>query len=261
MGIFDDQVNLYTRYRARLQFRDRLMGGTPKNPKMIEGWLRSKAGIDQQEELRQAMARTMIELGHDVQPGATFDEMVAASEKLASTKQTVGFKVEDEAPYIEARQVKAMLKESTNILFAGDKWTGTNKGPRNVVAERVFILPERISLGVPSIGGVEAIVGHITGPQGPRATLTYHEYVERPVVEFDVLIAESKSARAYWRKLPSREDEAKLEGDMLTDDQWALIWVHAQENGLGALRSQGYGRFDIEAWDLVAAASKIREVA
>jgi hypothetical protein len=33
--------------------------------------------------------------------------------------------------------------------------------------------------------------------------------------------------------------------DALTSEQWADIWVHAQENGFRALRSQGFGRFTL----------------
>jgi len=39
--------------------------------------------------------------------------------------------------------------------------------------------------------------------------------------------------------------------DCLTPEQWADLWVHAQENGLGALRSQGFGRFFIQQWERI----------
>jgi hypothetical protein len=33
---------LFTRYRARLVFRDKVLGGVPKDPRLIEGWLRAR---------------------------------------------------------------------------------------------------------------------------------------------------------------------------------------------------------------------------
>lgn len=39
MGIFDDKADIFVTYHAAVQFRDKVMGGTPKNPKAIEGWL------------------------------------------------------------------------------------------------------------------------------------------------------------------------------------------------------------------------------
>src|ERR1700730_9140937 len=46
-GIFDAQSTLFTRYAARLVFRDKLLGGVPRDPKLIEAWhcgLRATAG-------------------------------------------------------------------------------------------------------------------------------------------------------------------------------------------------------------------------
>lgn len=227
MGIFDTQTDVFTTYHARICFRDKLMGGVPKDPKIIEGWLRSKAGIEDTEEVKQAMLRTLSELGADVRPGMTYDELVAASEQLATSKQTNGFKVGECGLYIESRQIKSMLKESTNILFAGDRWGKTKKGPKSFVAERVFVNPDKLFLGTKEPTGVDLFIGHTSGPRGPQSNLTYYEYVTEPEIEFTVMVAE----------------------DAIPQENWAQIWVHAQENGLGALRSQGFGRFDIMQWD------------
>src|SRR6266540_4074767 len=186
-GVFDRTSNLFSRFRARMAFRDKLIGGVPKDPRLIEGWLRARAGLEVAQEIRQAMLRTLGEHGL----------------------------------YVEARQVKAMLKESTNVLFGGERWGSTRKGPRSFVAERVFVEPDKLWVGVDEPSGIELMIGHLWGPTGPRSTLGYHEYVERPVLEFTVLAVR----------------------DALTPEQWADIWVHAQENGFGALRSQGFGRF------------------
>lgn len=230
MGIFDTEVELFTDYRVRIQMRDRIMGGIPKNPAIIEGWLRSKAGIDQAEEVRQAMLRTLLELGAEIRPDMSFEELEDASKHLASAKSTNGFKVDSDGLYVEQRQIKAMLKESTNILFAGERWGITRKGPKSFVAERVFIVPDHIALGVKEPTNIELFIGHTSGPAGRQSNLTYHEYVERPELTFTLRVAE----------------------DAIKREQWALLWVHAQENGLGALRSQGFGRFDVVAWDRAA---------
>lgn len=228
MGIFNTAASdVFTTYHARLVFRDRLMGGVPTNPKIIEAWLRSKAGIEQEEEIRRAMLRTLLELGAEVSPDMSFAELEAASEGLAAQRQTNGFKTDTHGLYIESRQIKAMLKESTNVLFAGERWGVTKKGPRSFVAERIFIAQDRIPLGRMEPDGVELFIGHVSGPKGPQSTLTYHQYVERPTLEFDVLALR----------------------DQVKPEQWREVWLHAQENGLGALRSQGFGRFDVEAWD------------
>jgi hypothetical protein len=252
VGIFASRSRLFTRYRGRLQFRDKVMGGTPKDPKLIEAWLRAKAGIEDAEEIRRALLRTMSDLGAEVNPEMTFDELTAASETLASSRETNGFKRDDNGLYLESRQLKAGLKESTNILYAGEKWGATRrlnakqqevsgyqgKSPKGFVAERVFVAPDHLILGRPEPDGIEMMIGHVTGPDGPRSTLGYYEYVRRGVIEFDVLVTR----------------------DSIKEEWWVDLWTHMEENGLGALRSQGYGKFDLLAWDQVDITSAVPEV-
>ena len=220
---------------VQIALRDRIMGGIPRDPKVIEGWLRSKAGITADEELRVATVRTLRDLGVEVAEGATYEQMREASAELAATLKTNCFKRgADGGLYIESRIVKAMIKESVAILYPGggaNKWGPTKKAPRGLTAERVFISPDRIDLGVGEPSGVQLFVGHPSGPSGNKPNLTYYEYVEQPVIDFEVMVA---------------EDEIKPE-------QCAMIWTHAEENGLGTLRSQGFGRFDVTRWERVTA--------
>jgi hypothetical protein len=202
------------------------MGGVPKDPKLIEGWLRAKAGINDGQELREAMQRTLAEIGVQTDEDASDEALAQASTALASQRRTTGFKIEGDELYVESRQVKAMLKESTNIVFAGERWGPTRKAARAFFAERVFVQPDKLRLGVADPTGVETIVGHLSGPAGPRSTLGYYEYVQQATLEFHVLVLR----------------------DCITPEQWLDIWGHAQENGFGTLRSQGYGRFDLVQW-------------
>jgi hypothetical protein len=118
-------------------------------------------------------------------------------------------------------------------VFAGERWGPTKKASRSFFAERVFIAPDKLMLGVQEPTGVELVVGHIAGPMGPRSTLTHYEYVERPEIEFRVMVMH----------------------DCISAEQWRDIWTHAQENGLGTLRSQGHGRFDVVEWECLTPAS------
>jgi hypothetical protein len=211
------------------------MGGSPKDPKIIEGWLRAKAGITDAEEIRRALVRTMSELGAEVNPEMTYEELDAASEKVAGSRETNGFKIDDHGLYIEGRQVKAAFKESTNILYAGEKWGATKKGPKGFLAERVFVAPDHLTLGRKEPDGIDMVIGQVTGPDGRRSTLGYYEYVRRSVIQLDVLVTR----------------------DSIKEEWWVDLWSHMEENGLGALRSQGYGKFDLLAWDQIDATSPV----
>lgn len=222
-------------YAVTLTFDDKLMGGIPQNTEVIEGWIRSKAGVTGEQEINGMMARTLYELGVELSDAPTHQEMIEASKKIAGGKSAVGFKQDDNGLYVESRQVKALVKEVVNILFSGTEgWSNPRakkkkdsdealykKSPRNFTAERVFVRPLRISLGVPEPTGVELIIGHVTGPQGPRATLTYHQFVTQATITFGI----------------------KAVDDSIPASAWPELWELAQDIGLGAVRSQSYGTF------------------
>ena len=243
MGIFASSSNLFVRYRAELQFRDKLMGGIPQNPEVVEGWIRSKSGVSAEEEIQNLVRRTMVEQG-TWKADMTSAEIEQASKLVAGLKETSGFKRDAEGGlFVESRQIKAALKEAVNILYPGEVWGATTrrnakgedvtgyrgKGPKSYLAERVFVSPDHIHLDRMEPDGVELVIGHIIGPQGPRSTLGYHEYVTNATIQFDVLVVRDAIKAEYWPEL------------------WSLM----EENGIGALRSQDYGRFDIIRWDRV----------
>lgn len=217
---------IFTRYRVDFAFRNRVMGGTPKRPDVIEAWLRKNTGVTEQDELLMMTRRTLAEQGIEVAENATMDDMIAASKSMAVERNTNGFKFDATTGlYIETRQIKAGLKECVNILFAGERWGRTFKGPKNYLAERVYVEGDTVPLGRMQPDGIEMIIGHINGPQGEKSTLTYHEYVLRATCSIVV---------------------ASLE-DCITTDQWSAIWQLSMDNGFGALRSQGHGRYDVTA--------------
>jgi hypothetical protein len=232
VGVFSDTEGgrgLFQRYTARLAFCTRVLGGVPKDPHLVEAWLRTRAGISDEDELRNAWLRTLAELGVDLSEQMSHDAAVAASRKLAETRLTTGFKVDAERGlYIEARQVKAGLRENVNVLHGSQRVGPTRKGARGFFAERVFVTPDRLYLDRREPDGIELIIGHLGGPQGPRSVLSYHEYVAAPAtIDFTVLVAE----------------------DCIPQDWWPRVWTLFEQNGLGATRSQGFGRFDLVRWD------------
>lgn len=233
MGIFDKDTDLFTEYDVELVFRDKIMGGIPGDPALIEAWLRRHAGEEHAEQHQRLVIQTLREMGADVDDEIEdFDERVQkAVESVAAMKQTNIFKANGHGPYIESRQVKAMLKEVTNILFAGDRWGKTRKGPKSFLAERVFVEPLQIELGRNDPDGYDLFVGHVSDASGKRSTLTYYAFVLQPTIRFRL----------------------KVTDDCIDPKHWPMIWVHAQENGLGALRSQGHGTFDITKFDQVGA--------
>jgi hypothetical protein len=71
--------------------------------------------------------------------------------------------------------------------------------------------------------------GHQSPPQRPRQTgIQYTEAVHNAVVEFTIA--------TDWP---------------FTEKEWAAIWLTGGNQGIGASRSQGYGRYKVTKWDMI----------
>lgn len=243
MGIFaDSKDSVFATYRCEIQFRNKVMGGVPRHPSIIESWLRTKSGlVSGSQQILFDLIRIMRAQGIEVGPDATLEEAMSAYESAsrdaALDKQTNGFLADEKGGlYLESRQVKSLIREVTNVLYAGQRWGATKKGPKSFVAERVFVNPDELYLGVHEPSGTLEFVGHITDKLGPRSTVTKYQYVERARIAFTVMVLHNSVENQHWSEM----------------------WNLAEEEGLGALRSQGFGRFDVEVWEPVEKRAKVR---
>lgn len=221
----------FTTYKVTLSFDNWIMGGVPQRIDIIEGWLRKGIGVTDDEELKQKALETLRSLFPDkVVPGMTYEEAVEVTKELAEGHVNTFKRGTNGVLYIESRQVKAMLKEAINIRYPKER-VAHGKGAKNFTAERVFVAPDIIELGVKQPSGRHLFVGHVTDQRGERSTLTYYDYVERPSLSFNVLVQSTAV-------------------DVL-EKMWPFIWITAEKNGLGALRSQGFGTFAVTEWSKV----------
>ena len=204
-----------------------IAGGTPSDDKVAEAWLRTKLA-DKDDLIREAVAKTMVERGIDAEE---------AAREVDSLKHLNGFKRDPETGlYIEGRQLKAGLKEAVNIAANAGKITtkgwgdpdnaNYKKGIKAWFPEHVFVLEDRLPLGVTEPTGIVQRFVHT-----PRGTgIQYEEYVEDAKVSFTV-VTDHK----------------------FTDEQWAMIWLTGEQQGIGASRSQGFGRYEVTSWEQVRA--------
>ena len=145
-GIFAKDAGIWDYYRVTFQLRDKLMGGIPKDPKIIEGWLKTKGIFSNDEDIKHELVRTMQALGLEASPDMSTEELFAlqeeAADNMSAVKNTNGFKSDEQGLYIEGRQLKAALKESANIMFGGERAGPTRKGFKNYVSERLMVIEQ-----------------------------------------------------------------------------------------------------------------------
>lgn len=203
-----------------------IAGGIPTDDKVAEAWLRTKLTDNRDDLIREAVATTMVERG------VTEDE---ATTLVDMAKHLNGFKRDRHGLYIEGRQVKACIKEGVNVAANAGKITtkgwgnpdnaNYKKGIKAWLPEHVFVPEEKIYLGAEEATGVTQRFIHTARGTG----IQYEEYVEDAELEFTVVT-----------------DYA------FTEEQWAMIWLTCEKQGIGASRSQGFGEFEVTRWERVS---------
>jgi hypothetical protein len=197
-----------------------IIGGIPSDPAVGEGFIRSK--LQGSEDLiRQLVAATMEERG------ITADQ---AAKEVDQLKHLNGFKRDEDGLYIEGRQFKAALKEAASVAYASGKllnkgknsYGRTSKGIHGFLAEHVCVVDDRIYLGRQEPDMVLQKFVHTFRGSG----IQYEECVEE--CDLDITV------KTDWE---------------FSDEQWAMILLTGEEQGIGASRSQGFGRYTVTRWD------------
>lgn len=195
-----------------------IAGGVPNDPQVAKAWLKKKLGVDNDALLQEMVAETMVEMGVDAE---------AAVEEANKKMSLNGFKRDANGLYIEGRQLKAALKEAASVAMAVGKieqykWGRTNKQLLGFLAEHVFVVEDRLYLKAQEPTGINQRFVHTFR----GSAITYEEYVEDASIDFTI--------QSDWD---------------FSDDDWAAIWTTGEQQGIGASRSQGFGRYEVITWN------------
>ncbi|MDX3714425.1 hypothetical protein PV733_36970 [Streptomyces europaeiscabiei] len=212
------------RYNATITVKN-LAGGVPTDPRVAEGWLRTKLA-KKDDLIRELVAQTMVERG------ITADE---ATDEVDKLKHLNGFKRNEHGLYIEGRQLKAAIKEAAGVARATDKlkmkWGTTNKGLLGFVAEHIMVVEDTLPLHHPdsNVPVTEASRVLQSFPKNPRTGQTGIQYTE---------ILEEASF-----------DFTVISDHKFSDQEWQMLWLTGEQQGIGASRSQGFGRYEVTRWE------------
>ncbi|MEV0831478.1 MULTISPECIES: hypothetical protein [Streptosporangiaceae] len=232
VNIFGTSTSV-ARYRVQVQVLDKIVGGVPSSESVIKGWLKTRMELGDRD-LQELTQKTLAERFPDRQP--TADELADALLESDAAPSINGFKripSTGELAY-EGRCMKAALKEWANSAYPGTDWPSKKKvanafrkGLMSTLAERAFVEEVYIGLGVKEPTGVEERIKHVMTAQGPRSSINRVEYVERPLLEF----------------------ELKVHDDFLSPEEWGRIWERGEDIGIGSDRGRSDGKFELLAFD------------
>lgn len=199
---------------------DRLVGGIPKHPEIVKRWQEAKWPTNPARSLQPGDPATPDEAA-DATVALLGAQAFDADEKVAGI--WTGFAMAADELAIEARNVKAMLKESANIckpLLPTSK-TDKTQAWKSKVAERVFVEPLLIPLGRTEAETSEKPI-HVMTAQGPRTALKRTDFLTDVHVVCVLKV---------------------LNDGLVTEEVLSVLLEHASVNGIGTDRSQGNGTF------------------
>jgi hypothetical protein len=217
-----DSSDLYDTYEATIHMTSKLCGGIPKNPAMIADWIKARTGFDDEKTADQIA------------------DMEAHVDEQAE-KSWIGFYRDERGICLECRGVKAMFKECASVLRITEQKRGCKQIFQHGFEVKAVDGGNVIPLGLAEPHGWFEAVCHSMTPKGPRSSLKRVDYVEDINVHFRVLVL--KTALQETRHI----GEAEIR----------RILAFAQENGVGADRSQGRGKFVVTRFDVGAANGKV----
>lgn len=214
-----------------------IAGGTPSDPKTIEGWINKNIGEQTEAAIRRQVVEVMTERK------ISSEEAVEAVSKLRSLN---GFKrarcprclpapsplcdaADVHTLYIEGRHLKAAIKEAVSVAAATKKlrqqgWGTSGKWVHGFVAEHVQVVEDILPLGVTR----PTDINQRFGANRHGAHIQYEEFCTDVDIDFTITTDHK-----------------------FTDEEWAMIWLTGGLQGIGAARSQGYGRYTVTKWELV----------
>lgn len=228
--IFSEVDSRWVEYEAELHI-DVLVGGIPKDPDTVRGWLKARMEVGD-AEINAVANETIEQMGWSVEDAtANLDRLVdAVMEKTAPKGNS--FKMVDGQLVYEGRCLKAALNEAANACYPGvTPWPGRpekiRKGLESYMKERVEVLDRYLPLGrsVPDIQG-EQRIKHVSGPQGRRSAINVVDIVTDAKITARIAVLD----------------------DCISREVWSSLWGYVEKGGVGADRGRGDGRSELLGW-------------
>ena len=213
--------------KITIKFRDKILAGIPRNGDTLDFFMNARHMSDKDKqdfELR-------------IKQGEITEEEKA---EIKETAWCVFEKDHEEQLTVWCGDFKAMIREIFVCMGLTQRRTSKNKGEesaggRQHLQHTVSIDPlrvpfERDGKALTKPDGYVDRIKHIADAAGKRSALGRHDYVDKAEMTFTI----------RWPKVGADK--------IITEDDMKKVFAMAQEDGLGACRSQSMGRFDVTAW-------------
>ena len=222
-----DAKRLYVVYKITIRVREALFGGTPKNPELIEKWILARTKNPLKKEDKERIPDSLTK--------AQIKEAVANMTEEEATDNWTGFQQDERGIFLHCRNVKRMMVECSSVQGIIKAKRGSKQIFQHGFEVKGMYHDTHCHFDNRTTeDGFEEGAIHVMTAKGPRTSIKRQDYVG------------DGAELSYWLwVLKMHPNEARYIGPKdLTN-----ILCHAQEDGLGASRSQSKGKFDIIAFE------------
>jgi CRISPR/Cas system CSM-associated protein Csm4 (group 5 of RAMP superfamily) len=214
-----DSSTLYNRWHVVIKIRNRIDGGVPASLDLIRIWVESKTG-HKDEKTKEII---------DKHIGNLEEAQREVTEQLEESSWNTFHQSADGRYYLMPYQVKAMFRECATMLRVFSKKSGSKQIYQHGMEIKGTEDEFRIYINDCGEPLREEKPIHVDTALGKRNALKRTDYFTKGTLEFDVWIL--KTDPTENRHIGQKDTE--------------LMLTLAQENGLGANRSQGSGKFEV----------------
>lgn len=204
-------MSVWTEYEIEGKFVDEVRGGLPADPKLVEVFLAGK-GLD---------AENMEDAQRILDVAQKRMTMGGVEESMMNI-----FPQDDEGLFLRGYQIHGALKEAMSIQKSITSW-------RQKLARGVRVIPDRIYLTrngekVNEVDGVDTSVVHSEHMGRPVSSLRKVELLRKVEFSCKILVANEKGK------------------PIISEDKLRNLLEHIEYSGIGAQRSMGYGRCELQ---------------
>ena len=216
----DKEKGMWLRYQVELQVTGRFAASLPRAKAEIAAMLEHRMPASPPEDYT-----PIDELTEEVAAKVGADAAEDEEEEVKFGWAT--FPRNDDGLYYEGRCVRGHLKDCAMQVRSFIK--PEIKALKAKVANKVYVMTDIIPLGVKEIAGTETRYVQVMTMQGPRSTIKYVDYLEKPLLVFELKV---------------------LNDGVITQSILEAIFDYGSIHGLGQERSQGWGRYEFKITQL-----------
>jgi len=209
---------MWLRYQVELQMTGRFAASLPRTKEEIAAMLEQRMPATPPEDYT-PIEELAVEVAAKVAPTEGEDEEVKFG--------WATFPKDDTGLYYEGRCIRGHLKDcATQVRGFLEPEV---KALKAKVANKVYVVTDVIPLGTKEPAGTEARYVQVMTRMGPRSTIKYVEYLEKPELTFELKV---------------------FNDGVITPEILNTIFEYGSIHGMGQERSQGWGRYTFNITEL-----------